>query len=222
MAEQQRSMVLQLEMLDASVAHTFMVPSKRIHSSPDVSSFLMSAAHRDLMTFLMQLNKAMFPYHVEGLGSDQKRAHANLVDSATVQFSDTISKLRDLLDSLGGIIDEVPLDTGPRRFGNVSFRKWHETVEMRAETLLHRFLPSQVLSFRHQSELDAEVELRSYFLGSFGSSQRLDYGTGHELSFMAFLAGIWKLHGFQSATSGDIEKQIVLGVIDPYVSRLNE
>lgn len=36
-----------------------------------------------------------------------------------------------------------------------------------------------------------------YLLGSFGSPQRLDYGTGHELSFAAFLCGIWVLGGFQ-------------------------
>jgi serine/threonine-protein phosphatase 2A activator len=33
----------------------------------------------------------------------------------------------------------------------------------------------------------ALVEILPYFVGSFGSAQRLDYGTGHELSFAAFL-----------------------------------
>jgi serine/threonine-protein phosphatase 2A activator len=32
-----------------------------------------------------------------------------------------------------------------------------------------------------------------YFLGGFGSGQRLDYGTGHELSFAAFLCALFLL-----------------------------
>ncbi len=45
-------------------------------------------------------------------------------------------------------------------------------------------------------EQEALQELKPYFIGSFGSPQRLDYGTGHELSFLAFLACLWKLGCF--------------------------
>jgi serine/threonine-protein phosphatase 2A activator len=61
-------------------------------------------------------------------------------------------------------------------------------------------------------------ELRAYFLGSFGSATRLDYGTGHELSFLAFLGCLWQLGGFKDETShrsGDIERSIVFGVFEP-------
>jgi len=33
----------------------------------------------------------------------------------------------------------------------------------------------------------AVVELKAYFLGSFGHPVRIDYGTGHEFSFVTFL-----------------------------------
>lgn len=39
----------------------------------------------------------------------------------------------------------------------------------------------------------ALVEITPYFLGGFGSGQRLDYGTGHELSFAAFLSTLFLL-----------------------------
>ena len=65
----------------------------------------------------------------------------------------------------------------------------------------------------------AEDELASYLLGGFGSSQRLDFGTGHELSFLAFLGCLWKLGGFTAgdeiSDDGRLERSIVLGVFEP-------
>ncbi|EAA31200.1 PTPA-domain-containing protein [Neurospora crassa] len=63
-------------------------------------------------------------------------------------------------------------------------------------------------------------ELKAYFLGGFGSAQRLDYGTGHELSFIMFLGGLWKLGGFEGEENdedGEVERRIVLGVVEPYL-----
>lgn len=42
----------------------------------------------------------------------------------------------------------------------------------------------------------AMSELREYFCNSFGNDTRIDYGSGHELSFVAWLAGIALLGGF--------------------------
>ena len=53
-------------------------------------------------------------------------------------------------------------------------------------------------------------------MGSFGSCQRLDYGTGHELSFIAFLGCLWKLGFFNDGPPGEeTERQIVLHVLEP-------
>ncbi|MCJ1395627.1 Serine/threonine-protein phosphatase 2A activator 1 [Xylographa bjoerkii] len=207
-----------LKKLDGSVQHRFIVPVKKINTGQDVSTFLVSRAYHDLMTFLMQLNKAMFPHYPEDSRSDQRTAQVFETNTPLVSLSETILELQGLLRALGEIIDEIPLDTGPRRFGNVSFRKWHAHVENRGDALLHQFLPSQVCSFNHEPDSDPLLELRAYFLGSFGSPQRLDYGTGHELSFLAFLACIWKLGGFPSSRPGGVEREIVLGLIEPYLA----
>lgn len=50
-------------------------------------------------------------------------------------------------------------------------------------------------SYTYQS---AEIELSAYILGSFGEPSRLDYGTGHELSFCAFLLCCLKLNVYTS------------------------
>ena len=209
-----------LNRLDPSKAHTFITPAKKIIEGHDVSAFLTSKAYRDIMTFVLQLNASMFPRCMVDNGSMPSKTQAWELGSPDVVFSNPIIQLRQLLSSLNGIIDEVPPDKGPRRFGNVSFRKWFQTVEGRISDLLADHLPSEVLSFSTATELSAKNELEAYLLGSFGSPQRLDYGTGHELSFLAFLGSIWKLGGFESTASGIEERAIVLGVIEPYVKRV--
>ncbi|KLU87970.1 serine/threonine-protein phosphatase 2A activator 1 [Magnaporthiopsis poae ATCC 64411] len=152
--------------------------------------------------------------------------------------SPAVRRLQALLDKVGAIIDDAPPDPGPRRFGNVAFRTWHKLLGERADALLEEALAPEVLGFgsgesedavksgesdakpEGSKDISAKEELKAYFLGGFGSSQRLDYGTGHELSFVAFLGGLWKLGAFADAASsqpGDVERSIVLGVIEPYL-----
>ena len=164
------------------------------------------------MTFLMQLNRSMFPMAESPLSQPPQGMPPD-----ESLFSDTISRLRGLLDELEKLIESNPPDRGPRRFGNISFRGWFEAVENRAPDLLRTSVPLESLNVRLNSEITPYTELESYLLGSFGSAQRLDYGTGHELSFLAFLGCIWKLGGFQSQDSVSEAHDIVLGVIEPYV-----
>ncbi|KAK2761612.1 Serine/threonine-protein phosphatase 2A activator 1 [Arachnomyces sp. PD_36] len=206
-----------LQTLDPAQPHIFAEPSKRIHQGEDVNSFLSSKAYGDIMTFLLQLNRAMFPSKPTGDESDVKTYPLN---ADTVEYSEPVRKLQLLLSKLEAIIDQVPPDPGPRRFGNISFRRWNETVEERASSLLDECLPPHVLEFKtaSESEVSSKEELKAYFIGGLGSAQRLDYGTGHELSFLAFLACIWKLNGFPKASPGVEERAIVLGVIEPYLA----
>lgn len=202
-----------LPTLDFSIAHTFVVPTKKIHEPRDVSTFLTSEAYTDIMTWILQLNRSMFPLK---LADDSIQPW--FLNSDAIQYSAPVRQLQRLLSRLEDIIQEVPPDTGPRRFGNISFRRWYEIVESRASDLLNECLPAELLQ-RKSSDggTTAETELKAYFLGSWGSGQRLDYGTGHELSFLAFLAGIWKLNGFPKADRGVEERAIVVGVVQPCV-----
>lgn len=198
--------------LDSSIPHTFIAPCKKIHESQDVSTFLVSKAYTDIMTFLLQLNRSMFPTKLP-----DGTAQTWPIGTDAVQYSAPIRQLQGLLSELEDLIQEVPPDNGPRRFGNVSFRRWHEVLAERASSLLREFLPAELLDAPSADPEGptAEAELKAYFLGSWGSGQRLDYGTGHELSFLAFLAAIWKLNGFPESDTGVEERAIVLGVIEP-------
>lgn len=211
------SHVRTLPKIDTSAGHNFKQPSKRINEGQDVNEFLSSKAYVDIMTFLLQLNRSMFPSKLP-----DGRVQTWSLNCEAVEYSAPVRQLQLLLSKLEAILEEAPPDTGPRRFGNISFRKWHQIVESRAANLLDECLSSEILQTPSSESggPTAEVELMAYFLGSWGSPQRLDYGTGHELSFLAFLAGIWKLHGFPQNSPGVEERAIVLGVIQPYVFSL--
>jgi serine/threonine-protein phosphatase 2A activator len=197
-----------LRKLDNSSRFTFEKPVKKIHDGADVSFFFSSLAYRDIVTFMLQLNRSMVPRKIQIDGKSAVQSWP--IGSTQVVFSDAVNKLRALMKQLEIFISEAPPDTGPRRFGNVSFRKWHKLVEERIADLLKENMPSDILA--------ASEEVEMYLLGSFGSPQRLDYGTGHELSFLAFLGCLWKLNFFQISDPGVEERGIVLGVFQPYLS----
>jgi len=205
-----------LAVLDTSQSHTFLKPAKRINEGHDVPHFLTTRAYSDIGTFIMQLNTAMCPRKLSESGGSQTWQL-----DGTCALSQPVQKLQDLLQKIDSIIEEAPPDTGPRRFGNVSFRKWYEILESRVQGLLETHLPRAVLEVSANSDGASVLEeITPYLLGAFGSSQRLDYGTGHELSFLAFLGCIWKLGGFstEKLEDGALERNLVIGVIEPYVS----
>jgi serine/threonine-protein phosphatase 2A activator len=201
-----------LPVLDPNVPHSFKIPSKRINDGDDVSFFLTSTAYRDIWSFIFQLNASVIP-RKQSENSSVLCFHLN---QTGLKYSPAVSNLRKFLEDLESLIDNAPPDPGPRRFGNVSFRTWYKLVEDSLPKLMAQYIPSHVLNFPQvdNSNATAAEEIKSYLFGSFGSSQRLDYGTGHELSFLAFLACIWKLGGFNVSEYQDEERAIVLIVIE--------
>lgn len=184
-----------LERVRDVASHPYAVPSKRINDGDDLPA--------SLETWLFQLTRAMFPERQAGA-----TPRVCTLD-APPEMSSQMHEVRTLLQSLSDLINQAPPDTGPRRFGNVAFRSWYQLAEQNAPSLLDELLKNVLsTSFSAQPLRD---ELKAYLLGSFGSAQRLDYGTGHELSFLAFLGCLWKLGIFQH---GD-EQAIVVGLVQP-------
>jgi len=199
-----------LERLDVGSHHEFGTPTKRINDGDDLNFFLSSTAYRDLMLWLLQLNRSMFSTE----DSDGKTTASTLI--VLPMPSESLQCVGKILDAFSQLITQAPPSTGPRRFGNVAFRDWFKLAEEEADGLLQAHL-NDVLSRWTARDADesaaARGELRAYLLGSFGSAQRLDYGTGHELSFLAFLGGLWKLGAFEAGE----ERAIVVGLIQPYL-----
>ena len=212
--EVNKSSVISIEEVNFST-HRFIKPIKKIEDGDDVHFFKRSKAFSDVASFILLLNISMFPRRSNTQGDSELRSCVLGVEDV-YSSSVMVMNLRALLKRLRDHISEVPPDTGPRRFGNVSFRKWYAAIQDKSLELLKEHLPNIVKGPEQEGEgITAADELNSYFMGSFGSPERLDYGTGHELNFIAFLAGIWKLGGFQNTSQGDEERAIVIGVFEP-------
>ncbi len=107
-----------------------------------------------------------------------------------------------LLDELDRWIDEVPPLPATHRFGNLAFRTWGKRLEdvslvslsTQTHFRLHPLIAGsgaqradELLGAMMSNLSTAVPHVRPYFLTSFGSFLRMDYGTGHETSFAIFL-----------------------------------
>lgn len=55
-----------------------------------------------------------------------------------------------------------------------------------SENLIQSLLPEKLPK-------SAGIEISKYFQDGFGNSTRIDYGTGHEMAFLFFLNGLFKV-----------------------------
>ncbi|OIW24829.1 Phosphotyrosyl phosphatase activator, partial [Coniochaeta ligniaria NRRL 30616] len=223
-----------LEVFDGREPRAFQEPRKRIVNEDDMERFKWTEGYSNIGQFIMQLNRALCPRQrpaqkEEALFVRKPKAAETAPETFTIHSKrddpPSVMQLQALLEKLKAFIDEAPPSKEPRRFGNASFRIWHRLLEERADDLLNEFLPQDVLNFSYVGTVSPLVELRAYFLGAFGSSTRLDFGTGHELSFLAFLGCLWKLGGFKGGAggrSGAIERSIVFGVFEPYLNLIRK
>ncbi|RKO94488.1 hypothetical protein BDK51DRAFT_18999 [Blyttiomyces helicus] len=143
--------------------HVFTVPIKRIVDDASLDLWLHSEAFARLIEFMQTLNDA-----VRGVRN-----------TAGGEVSETVQKTLDVLQILDGWIDEIPPLESPQRFGNKAFRLWVQRLEESSESLMTSLVPS--------SRASAIPELAGYFAGAFGNGTRIDYGSGHELSFLAWM-----------------------------------
>jgi serine/threonine-protein phosphatase 2A activator len=68
-----------------------------------------------------------------------------------------------------------PSEYGSRRYSRYQIYLLFKEID----TLLSKIIPANLAA--------AAIELKVYINDSFGSNQRIDYGTGHELAFLLFL-----------------------------------
>lgn len=168
---------------------TFIIPKKEIHTVPDMGKWKRSQAYADYIGFILTLNEG-----VKGkkLTFDYK-------------VSEAIEKLVALLDTLDRWIDETPPVDQPSRFGNKAYRTWYAKLDQEAENLVATVVPTNLAA--------AVPEVAVYLKEAVGNSTRIDYGTGHEAAFAAFLCCLCKI----GVLRVDDQVAIVFKVFDRYL-----
>lgn len=183
-------------------------PSKKINAQSDLVYFKKSVGYRKLFKTLtlviLKVTNVQLPGEIldpEITTRKKPVSKRSLPSPSAIVESEPKNKLQknhqvrsfngilEILSQLNKLIDDTPPLAGPRRFGNMACRDWHDKVIARINNLFDEYLELP-------QKTDKEglySELGSYLLNSFGSKIRLDYGTGHELSFLAFLGGLFEL-----------------------------
>ncbi|XP_056860773.1 uncharacterized protein LOC130494553 [Raphanus sativus] len=150
-----------------SPPYQFEPPVKRIHSPDDIRRFHESPSFNNFLGFIVSLSESIRGHKI----------------SDPCHVSPTVASIVSTLDTLLQWIDEIPPVQMSSRYGNVSFRSWHERLAERGESLILEIL----LLPDDESLRGSTIEIAPYFFDSFGNSSRIDYGTGHETNFAAWL-----------------------------------
>ncbi|KAJ2816659.1 Serine/threonine-protein phosphatase 2A activator 2, partial [Coemansia erecta] len=114
-----------------------------------------------------------------------------------------VQKLLALLENVKQANEDItPLDT-KSRFGNPAFRDFYDKCEKELPSWLAEIVPA-----------DNIEEVATYVKESFGNRRRIDYGTGHELNFLAFLLCLHKLE----IVKPDDFRALIIHVFYKYIS----
>ena len=145
--------------------HKFRETQKEITIPKMMDSFLTSKTYMIIMDFIRIL---------------QDSAKGKKKSDVPESKNPCIQGFFTLFDELEKVIKEAPLSHKEQRFGNTGFKVFRKLIEERYQTLI-----SIILKPKMNEGL--ALELKHYFLESFGSNMRLDYGTGHELNFLSLI-----------------------------------
>ncbi|KAI9014517.1 hypothetical protein CLU79DRAFT_805614 [Phycomyces nitens] len=151
------------------------------------------------MTFQIPVKRIITKEHLEEF----------LKSDAYTTYVDYILRLNEAVkDQLSQWVSDIPpVENSKSRFGNPSFRVFYDKVQDNLNDLMGRLV-----------EEEAIKEVGRYFLDSFGNRKRIDYGTGHEANFMAWLLCLEKLN----VLSKEDDKAVVLRVFVKYIELMRK
>eukprot|EP00049_Salpingoeca_infusionum_P000797 m.42426 g.42426 ORF g.42426 m.42426 type:complete len:437 (-) comp10690_c0_seq1:450-1760(-) len=139
------------------------MPVKKIKTKEHLTLFKRSPAFKTLVEFLKTISQA-----VQG---------KTLQDAPPP--STAVSNMLGLLEKIDGLVDATPPVAQTARFANPAVRVFHTKLAQNIEQYWREAVDEQF------HELFPAIQ--PYILDSFGNQTRMDYGSGHELAFVAFL-----------------------------------
>ncbi|ORY03355.1 putative serine/threonine-protein phosphatase 2A activator [Basidiobolus meristosporus CBS 931.73] len=167
---------------------TFRVPTRQILTPEDLARFLESDCYEEYLGFIIALNEQV-------VGKPTR---------TDCHISPVVEKLLNIIKRLSDWVDEIqPVHNEQSRFGNPAFRTWYDRVAENASDLLKDVVPEEAIP-----------EVSKYLVESFGNHRRIDYGTGHEANFIAWMLCIKKLNLIHEEDYAALVLKLFYGYID--------
>ncbi|CAE6443806.1 unnamed protein product [Rhizoctonia solani] len=179
---------------DIKALGDLVAPRPMIQTDHDVQTWQRSESYLHLLLYIRRLGESV-------VGTELR------IDPKDRNDQGEIRPILRLLEELESWTNDITPQVTPQRYGNLAFRDWGKRLEERCESLLELTLPSGLYR--------AIPFLKPYLLTSFGSFIRIDYGTGHELSFVVFLLCLHKLGLL--ADEPEVDKSVVLDIFVKYL-----
>jgi serine/threonine-protein phosphatase 2A activator len=184
-------------------------PRRRIFSNNDMLQWKHSDAYKSISTFIRQLCFLITNRKL----TDIERQHGS-------SMSDALKQCITNLDTLEQFIDEYPATDERRemsRFGNLAFRDWFDRMLLESDQMQQTVL--QKSDINNKDESYKYKELSAYWKESFGNRTRIDYGTGHELSFAGYMCCLAKLN----IVTSENDAMSLVGILFPrYLSLMRK
>ena len=161
------------ENIPAKKNYEFCLATK-IGNKPDLMpKFLKSPAFKDIVNFLYNIQNK-----IKGI---------KLSDIPPKSNNKCLSNFENLFNSLEELYIKFPPKEGNEKYNIPVFKDFHTYLVQNYENIMM----NSVLKLENIPK-NLVLELKSYFIDSFGNPSRMDYGTGHELNFLCFLYVLYK------------------------------
>ncbi|CAH8826999.1 unnamed protein product [Trichobilharzia szidati] len=177
--------------------------TKKILSPADIRQWTASVALYDILDLINGVNNKIVSRPIQ----------------KDLLASKAITLVCEVLEKMQQAIKQYPPEEQPQRFGNKAFKSWFSWLQENAVGLCTNIFidhGSGDFSDPPISYKEAIDEVSSYLIESVGNSTRIDYGTGHELAFLAFLTCLFKLNILHKQSDSDstvISDLLAVGLI---------
>lgn len=200
------------------------MPHRAIFDDADMKQFGGSLAKKELLDFIEAMGKSC------ASGGKAPFDPFNPLKGLTP----SMASLHGSLSQMITWVDDFPA-TNPEaaRFGNPAFRLWHGRLLERSNGIITAMLKARnsSLSLQEASQIGWDtaaglvehtedvsiIQVSCYLHDSFGHATRLDYGTGHESSFLVFLLVLSKVACYGTTPSLEILRAVTLSIIGQYL-----
>ena len=142
--------------------------AQKIGNKPELMpKFKVSPAYKNIVDFLYSIQKK-----IKGMKRSEVKQTTN---ECLLEFDNLYLKLEELY------IKHPPME-GEKKYEDQVFKRYHMDLDKNYENIMNTTILKS-----EKTPKNLILEIRAYFMDSFGNPYRFDYGTGHELNYLCFL-----------------------------------